>query len=276
MSLIVALNRLANLLAGWLLAPLAWLPGWLSATLIGAVTGVAMLLVFKHTSNQPAIKATRNQIKANLLALSLFRDSIAVGIRAQGRLLAYAARLLFLSLVPMAVMTLPMLVLLGQLGLWYQARPLHVDEQALLTVDLRPGHGEALPTVTLESTPAVRIVAGPVRIAVRDRVCWKVAATTEGLQELTVRVNDEAFTKQLAVGDGYMPVSQKRPERNLSEVLLHPREAPFDESSILRSIEVAFPERESWIAGTDHWLLYWFAISMVAALVCKPWLNVSL
>ena len=81
--ILVWLNRLANSMAAVLLAPVAWLPGWLSATLIAVVTGICMLAIFKYTSNQKAIERTRNGIKANLLALSLFKENIRVGLRCQ-------------------------------------------------------------------------------------------------------------------------------------------------------------------------------------------------
>ena len=54
---------------------------------IAAVTGVLLLVVFKYTSNQRAIKRVRDDINANLLALKLFKDSTAVSLRAQGRIL---------------------------------------------------------------------------------------------------------------------------------------------------------------------------------------------
>ncbi len=69
-------------------------PGWLSATLIAAVTGLFMLVIFKYTSNQRAVKQVRNQIKANVLALSLFKDSVPVSMRAQGRILVHAGHLM--------------------------------------------------------------------------------------------------------------------------------------------------------------------------------------
>ena len=72
--IVVWLNALANAL-GRLLAPIGQLPGWLSATLVAAATGVLLLLVYKYTSHQRAIKAVRNDIKANLLAVKLFKDS---------------------------------------------------------------------------------------------------------------------------------------------------------------------------------------------------------
>ena len=63
-QVIAWLNDLANRFASIFLSPIAWLPGWLSATIVGVVTGVLMLIVFKYTSHQSAIKQTHDQIKA--------------------------------------------------------------------------------------------------------------------------------------------------------------------------------------------------------------------
>ena len=145
--LLVLFNWIAGKLADWLLAPIAILPGWLSATAVAAVTGIFMLLIFKYTSNQRAVKHARNQIKANVLALSLFKDSVLVSMRSQGRILRNAGHLLLLAIVPMLIMTLPMCLLLSQLALWYQARPLHVGEEAVLTVRLADGNGNQMPEV---------------------------------------------------------------------------------------------------------------------------------
>src|SRR5947199_5505318 len=115
------LNRAANALGRPLLAPIAVLPGWLSATVIATVTGVLLLVVFKYTSNQRTIKRVRDDINANLLALKLFKDSASVTLRAQGRMIVGGFRLMVLALVPMLVMALPVTLLLGQLSLWYQS-----------------------------------------------------------------------------------------------------------------------------------------------------------
>ena len=41
-------------------------------------------------------------------------------------------------------------------------------------------------------------------------------------------------------------------------------------------IEVTFPKRSSWTSGTDYWIVYWFAISLVAAFAVKPLLKVNI
>ena len=112
------------------------LPGWLSNTIVAAVLGVVMLVVFKYTSQQQAIRRVRDDIKAHLLALKLFPDSLAVTFRCQGRILRGAVALLLLAIVPMLVMIVPMSLLLGQMSLWYQSRPLRAGEEAVVTMRL--------------------------------------------------------------------------------------------------------------------------------------------
>jgi hypothetical protein len=275
-DLVILLNRGAGLAGGVLLVPVGWMPGWLSATIIAIVTGVAMLWVYKHTSNQAAIRRTRDSIKANLLALALFRDEIRVALRCQGSILLGAARLVLLSLVPVLVMALPACLVLGQLALRYQARPLAVGEEAVVTVGLANSTGSELPDVRLETGPAVACVAGPVRVPAKRTVAWNVKALEEGYHDLSFEIEGRASVKQIAAGGGYMTVSLKRPERSLTEVLLHPHEEPFGRDSPIMSIEVAYPTRQSWTSGTDWWVGYWFVVSMAAAFAARPLLKVNL
>ena len=85
LALITAwLSAGSNVIGQFLLAPVGVLPGWLSATLVAAVTGVLLLAVFKYTSDQRAIERVRNGINANLLSLKLFKESARVSLQAQG------------------------------------------------------------------------------------------------------------------------------------------------------------------------------------------------
>jgi hypothetical protein len=129
----VWLNAVSNAVGGPLLAPVAVLPGWLSATAIAAVTGLLLLWVFKYTSNQRAIKRARDDGSAHLAALKLFKESTSVTFGAQGGILRGALRLLVLAVVPMLVMVVPVSLLWGQMALWYQSRPLRVGEEAVMT-----------------------------------------------------------------------------------------------------------------------------------------------
>jgi len=272
---VVWLNAAANALGEWLLAPVAVLPGWLSATLVAAITGVLLLVVFKYTSAQRAIKRVRDDINANLLALKLFKESARVTVRAQGRLLVGAGRLFVFALVPTVVMALPVTLILGQLSLWYQQRPLRVGEEAVVTLTLNGDAGAPFPDVSLRPTDAVETTVGPVRVLSKREVCWNVKARESGHHRLAFQVGDRAVDKELAVGDGYMRVSARRPAWVWSEALMHPREEPFPPDSPVRSVEISYPARPSWTSGTDWWVAYWFAVSLAAAFCFRRALKVN-
>jgi hypothetical protein len=273
-QLVVWLNAVANALGRWLLAPLGVLPGWLSATAVAAVTGVGLLAVFKYTSNQRAIRRVRADVNAHLLALKLFKDSASVAVRAQGRVVAGALRLMVLALVPMAVMAVPVALVLGQLSLWYQQRPLRVGEEAVVTVQLGGDAGAAFPDVRLHPADAVEATVGPVRVFSKREVCWNLRTRQGGCHRLEFQVGEQVIDKELAVGDGFMRVSARRPGWGGADALMHPWERPFPPDSPVRSIEIAYPPRSSWTSGTDFWVIYWFVVSMVAAFCFRRVLNV--
>jgi hypothetical protein len=269
------LSTVANALGRPLLAPVGALPGWLSATLISAVTGVLLLAVFKYTSNQRAIKRVRDDINANLLALKLFKESASVALNAQRRIFVGAFRLFVLAIVPILVMALPVTMLLAQLALWYQARPLRIGEDALVALDLNGAPGSSSPAVSLRPTDSVEVIAGPVRVQSKREVFWKVSAKRPGSHRLEFQAGNQVYTKELAIGEGFMRVSKLRPGWDWSSILLNPWEPPFRPDDPFRSIEIDYPDRPSWTCGTDIWVIYWFIVSMIAALCFRRAMNVA-
>jgi hypothetical protein len=274
--LVIGLNTLANGLGRLALARLASWPGWLSATLTAIVSGVLLLIVFKYTSNQRAIKRVKDDIKANLLALKLFKDSAGVALRAQGQILLGAFWLLLFSLIPMLVMLVPVLLILGQLALCYQARPLQVGEEAVVTVKLASGASADPSYIELEPTDAVQTTLGPVHLWSKHEVCWNIRARQNGYHRLAFHLGQETGEKELAIGDGFMRVSKLRPAYHWLDTLLNPQEKPFDPDSPIQSIEIDYPQRSSWTCGTDWWVFYWFAVSMVAGFCVRRPLNVNI
>ena len=58
-QVVIWFNSLANAVGSLVLSSLPSLPGWLSATVVAVGTGVVLLVVFKYTSQQRAIKRVR-------------------------------------------------------------------------------------------------------------------------------------------------------------------------------------------------------------------------
>ncbi len=275
-ALITWINVVTNTICGLLLAPVAMVPGWLSITVISAVVGVLLLVIFKYTSNQKAIGCVRDDIKANLLAVKLFKDSISVAFRLQVRVFAGAFKLLFYAIVPMLVMMVPVCLILAQMSLWYQTRPLRAgDEPAVVKLKLND-ELTTLPQVTLESLPAARTMIGPVRVFSKKEIYWKITPVEDGNHNLIFRVGDRQYEKQLVIGEGFMRVSPTRPGANAGDILLYPLEKPFAADSPVHSISIEYPERDSRINGTDWWIVYFFIASMAFAFIGKPFLKVRI
>lgn len=250
--------------------PLYALPDWLGITALSVGLGVLMLLAFRHLSNQAAIGRAKNDIKANLLAMKLFRDDLRVVFRSQLRLVWATLRLQRHVLTPVLWSLLPMILILAQMGLRYQWRPLHIGERAILRV--RAGSGMSGPeSVTLAPHDGVEVEVGPVSGG--GEWVWRIRALTRGRHTLSFQTNatgSAPITKEVVVGDGLSRVSAMRPGSGWLDRLFHPVEAPFAKDSPVRDIEVRYPSVESYVYGADYWVVYFFIISMLTALVLAP------
>jgi len=269
-------NVLTNAFGRFFLAPIAVLPGWLSNTIISVVIGAFLLVIFKYTSNQDAIGKIRDDIKAHMLALKLFKDSISVTLHAEVRVFRGALLLLFHAIVPMLVMILPVSLLLAQMSLWYQSRPLLPGEVAVITVKLNSNVEGNWPTVNIEPTPIAEVTIGPVRIFSKREICWEIKALENGKHHITLDINQRQIEKELAIGDDFMRVSSTRPDWNWANILMHPAEEPFAPDSIVQSVTIDYPKRLSKTSGADWWLIYFFIASMVSALILKPFMKVRI
>lgn len=282
-QIIAWLNIPMNFLGRTLLAPIGVMPGWLSNTIISAVVGVALLLIFKYTSNQKAIGKVRDNIKAQLLGMKLFKDNVRVVLKSQGQVLVGALLLLFHSLRPLLVMIVPVCLILVQMALWYESRPLKIGENTLVTMELNSSKDTPWPQVSFVSPAGAEITTGPVRIFSERKICWKIKAIQTGNHQLEFNVDQDRVNKNLVIGEGFVRISIERPSYNVAGLVFNPAEKAFSEDSPVRSIRIDYPKRSPKINTTNRlwalilknwWWIYFFVASMVFALVFKPFFNV--
>ncbi|KPJ65907.1 MAG: hypothetical protein AMJ43_09640 [Coxiella sp. DG_40] len=275
-AIITWINVPVNALGKLLLAPVGVLPGWLSNTIISAVAGIVLLAIFKYTSNQQAIGRVRDDIKANMLALKLFKDSIKVTLQSEGRVFRGAGLLLLHSIRPMLVMIIPVSLLLSQMGLWYRFRPLLRGEETLITMKLNDNITSPWPNINIEPLSAFGVMTGPVRLVVKQEICWKIRARENGYHRIVFQVDERRIEKELAIGNSFMRLSAKRPGWHWADILWHPAEKPFGPDSVVQSISIDYPGRSSQFFGIPLWLIYFFIASLVFALLFKPFLKVRI
>lgn len=274
-----------------LLFPFRGLHPLVGLTVVSLVTGIAMLLVFKATSDQDGIAAVKRKIHACLFEIRLFNDDLRAILRAQGELLRHNLAYLRFSLVPLAWMIVPFVLLIAQLQFHYGYEPASPGRPVLVDAVLAEGWEQALPPEAVEEfdgflRPAVELAAPDgVRVEtpgvwapdVRE-VTWRIAGERPGDYELAVAVAGERYTKSLRVADepGVRLLSPVRTDGGFWEQVLYPAEPPLPDGPV-ESITVAYPGAEVWFLGwTTHWLVVFFILSIVFAFALRNRLGVSI
>jgi hypothetical protein len=231
---------------------------------VSALSGVAVLFVFRWTSNAAAIRATRRRAQAELLAVRLYRENPRVVLRAQARFLAALARYLGYMLVPFTVLLLPFALICAQLDARYGARALHPGERAVVEAF---GTSAMLDSAVLQSADGIVIEAGPVRVPERGEMSWRIAAKAPGRQFLTLLVAGGRVDKEVVVAATPRGASARRMSGGVSSFFLAPAEAAIEDGLGVRSIEILYPPLEidffGWKTG---WVTVFLVVSSAVAL----------
>ena len=258
-------------LVGLAVLPFRAMNPWVAMAAVSLVTGLLMLAVFRWTSNQAGIRRAKDAIKAHLLELRLYKDSLGQQLRSQGKILAANGRYLVHAIRPMLVMIVPVLLILVQVNLWFGARPLAPGESALVKVKLAPGRAALSEDITLEAPAGIEVETPALRIEEDREIDWRVRARTEGEYDLTLNVGGTAVTKGVKVGGSRLiRVANLRPGPAFLDRVFNPAEPPLPNALGLESIEVIHPERRLPLFGLRlHWLVAYFALSIVFGFALK-------
>src|SRR5262245_47896804 len=92
--------------------------------LISIVIGLLMVVLFRYTSNQKAIRIAKDQLKAHLLAVRLYQDQLPVVLASYGRILRGTGRYLRLAFTPLLIVIVPLTFLIVHLDRYFGWTPL--------------------------------------------------------------------------------------------------------------------------------------------------------
>jgi len=156
--------------------PLARLSPIVALLVISMVTGVLLLLIFGATSNQRAIKRTKDKIKAHLLEILLFNDNLRVVFRAQGSVLIHALKYLGLAVVPMLAIIVPMALIVTQSDHFFQSKPLEPDDAVTVSVTLEQWDPELAESISISVPNGLAVETPALRIPETREIAWKLRA----------------------------------------------------------------------------------------------------
>jgi len=239
--------------------------------IISAVTGVAMLYLYKWTSNQDRLRAVQSRIKAHILEIQLYKTDLSIMLRSLFRVFMRNLTYMRLLLLPALGLIALVVVLVVQCYPRFQFRPVPPGGKVLVKAVLKewgPGMGKE---VSLFASEGLLVDSAPLAIPSSREVAWRVIPKAEGSYELTFTVDGESVKRKLVSGNGLIGVSPDRSSLSFAGYLENPMEIPLASGSAFEKITIAYPERsmnQPLLLGMN-WIIYFFVVSFVVALVWK-------
>lgn len=266
------INKAITTLFDLLLMPFGALPAAAGLVFVSVLAGLLMLVVFKKTSNQRGLRAARDRMQGRLYEMRLFGGDPVATLRAAGAMLADNARYLRFMLVPLLVMLVPFAIICVQLEARYGLRPAAPGEGIIVAAKLPPGgQGAKTGAITLQTAGGAHIETAPLRIPSLGETNWRISAGNPGVYELKFDVagDNRQITKTFVVGERVRLVSPLRDSGGVLSQAIHPGEPPSGTDAV-RELRIYYPPRQILIAGRQiHWLIIFFAVSLVAAFAFK-------
>lgn len=251
--------------------PFRGLSPWFGMIVISLLTGLLMLMIFRRTSNQEGIRRTKNKIKAHLLELRLYKDSLPVSLKAYRSILLANLKYVGHSVKPMLVMIVPVLLILIQLNLWFGFRSLDIGQEAILKVKLEPGQDPLPSDLALVPPTGVAVETPPLWIEESREIDWRLRAREKGIHSVVLQWGQKSFSKKVAVAQNLLSkISAVKPGPNVFEEIFNPGEKPLPGGLGIRFVEVAYPPGRMNLFGWRlHWLIVFFALSIVFGFALK-------
>jgi len=248
--------------------PLRWFsPVW-GLLAISVLTGILMLVIFRYTSNQKAIRQVKERLKAHMLALWLFQDQLGVVFRTQGRLLYASLVYTKHALIPLAVMIVPLVLIMVQLEVRLGQSSVRPGDPFLLTATLNDADG--LKQTSLKVPAGLAVTAPPVRIPSLNEISWRLTGAAPGDYAVAVAVGEQTFSKQVVVAQDLVALSARRTRDSLLDALLNPSEASLPAAAPLQAISVNYRSSDMAVGPWRmHWLIPFFVFSLLAAFAFK-------
>jgi hypothetical protein len=271
-------NRALVTFTDALLQPLADLPPFASLLLLSLFTAAAMVLVIGRTSDQARVRQTKRRIQAALFEIRLFNDDPRTVLRSVGDGLLHNLTYLRLSFVPVALLSVPLVLVVAHLNPFYGYAGLQPGAAALLEVEWGADQSAQRDvTPSLEVPDTIRVEAGPVRLAAGRAVLWRITPVTPGEFVVTIRAGGHDIRKTLAISDAVVRRSPARVQPGMLGQLVHPSEPPLDADGPLSRVAVTYLEAGIDVLGTPvPWMFVYVALTIGWALGLARGLGISL
>ncbi len=243
--------------------------------LLSIVIGLLMVIVFRYTSDQKAIRVAKDHLKAHLLAVRLFQDQLQVVLISYWRIVRSTGNYLRLAFKPVLYISVPLILLMVQVDRYLGYSPIQVGQSFL--VKARVSDANALDQASLRLPQGLSLTAPPVHVPASNEIIWRMVSEEAGTHEVGIETGDQSASKSLAVSSGIDRISPVRLSGRWWERIFVSGESALPANSPVQSIAINYPERTISFAWLEwNWIWLFFVLSLIFGFLFKTVLRIEI
>lgn len=254
---------------------LGWAGPFVVVTVVSALVGMLFIMAFPHVSSQNGIKAVKDKIKCNLLAIRLFQDDLGTVFRSTGKTLSWNFGYLGLNMLPMVVLAAPFMVVWFQLNALYAYQPLTAGAEQIVVVELNEQVFKDGVVPSAVDIPEVAGLSISHRVNIADsqapRIILRVTPTVDGAHDLVFRHAGAEVIKTMEVGTEPHRLARIKTATPLTKFadaqdpIVYFGDPVLPGDSFLQTITIDYPPRPlGFMGGGEMSIMIWFVVISMA------------
>jgi hypothetical protein len=227
-----------------------------------------VLYIYKWVSSPTGIKSTKNQIKANILAIRLYKDLWKVIVSSFFKSLYYTFKYFILNFGPVLLIIPILFPAFAQMDARYGLKPFQIEDEIILKAKF--AHDIKGMTIELQENPHFKLKMNPVFIKSLKEVNWKLEVAKEGITEIQVKVGDRIFEKKLVLGKFRGALSNKMLNKSSWSHFLYPVDPLLPQDGEVVELSVHYPGKDISFLGIEmNWLIWNLILVVLVVLAFK-------
>jgi hypothetical protein len=251
------------------------LPSFVVLAVFSVFTAVISLLAVRWTSDQKAIRRVKDLMGAHVLEVRLFPDQLSVVLRAYLTLFGNTLLYLRYALVPLLVLSVPLLILFAQLEAYFGRAPVEPGQDFLVRATFQTV--DSLEDPVLRLPPGLVQSAPPVHIPSEREVDWRVKAEQPGTYDIHLVLQGSEFSKRVVAESGLTRIVSERERGSVWQQIINPGEPPLPRAGLVEQIAIQYAPRVFHFRTWEiEWLVPYLVLTLAAALLLKGTLRTEL
>lgn len=244
---------------------------------LSVIMSFVVLIIYKYISSPTAIVDTKNKIKANILAIRIYKDFWKVIVTSFFNSMFYTFKYFILNFGPVLLIIPILFPAFVQMDVRYGMKSYQIGEDILIKAAFISDPNEL--DIQLLDSENFKLKMKPVFInSFKDdkkkepikEVNWKVEASQNGIANIKIKVNDRIFEKSLVIGDFKGALSNKKYKESSFSHFIYPSEGLLKGADNLEYIYIHYPGKNVSFLGIEtHWLVFNLILVIVIVLAFR-------